>query len=81
MVDLKSLLYDLQGIVLVHFFRQLTSTPWEKKLRKSYVHGKRETVHFHVDTAKRNPQTWKMAGKQGHVLAVVVHFLRNRGAK
>ena len=50
MVDLKVLLYDLQGISLVSFIRQLISTLWEKKRRKSYLHGKRETGDYDVET-------------------------------
>ena len=54
MVDLKMPLCDLKGIVLVPFFHQLFSTLMEKKLRKTYVHGERETGYSHVEKAKRD---------------------------
>ena len=70
-MKLHLLKYDLSGIVLEHFFRFFIIIIFTFSERKSeenlLIHSKRETVHFYVETAKRNRENL------GHVVTPAVH--------
>ena len=69
-MKLHLLKYDLSGIVLEHFFQffiLLFLLSERKSEENLLIHSKRETVHFYVETAKRNRENL------GHVVTPAVH--------
>ena len=63
--ETSSALIWVTGNTFAAIYRQLPSTLWEKRKRKSYVHCRRETAHFNVETAKYGRQSWNIRGKLG----------------